>query len=79
MRERLPDGQPLDRMEHDRVGCVDRGGAQSQTLWWEGSFEARERFMWTAEELDGFLEGIAGALGPSSAQRLRRIVARLRG
>ena len=50
-----------------------------QTLWWEGSFEARERFMWTAEELDGFLERIAGAPGPSSAERLRRIVARLRG
>jgi hypothetical protein len=50
-----------------------------QTLWWEGSFEARERFMWTAEELDGFLEGVAGTPGPSSAQRLRRIVARLRG
>jgi hypothetical protein len=47
-----------------------------QTLWWEGSFEARERFMWTAEELDGFLEGIAGTLRPSSADRLRHILTR---
>jgi hypothetical protein len=30
-----------------------------QTLWWEGSFDARERFMLTAEELDGFLRACA--------------------
>jgi hypothetical protein len=58
------------------------GGMSSQervqTLWWETSFEARERFMWTAEELDSFLEGIAGTPRPSSAHRLSRILARLR-
>ena len=42
-----------------------------QTLWWEGPFEARERFMLTAEELDGFLERAAGE---SSAGRNRRLV-----
>lgn len=32
-----------------------------QTLWWEDAFSARERFMWTAAELDGFLGAMAGA------------------
>jgi hypothetical protein len=32
-----------------------------QTMWWEHGFDARERFMWTAEELDGFLEGMVRA------------------
>jgi Methyltransferase domain len=34
-----------------------------QTLWWEGGFDARERLMWTAAELDGFLEGAVGTPG----------------
>ena len=42
-----------------------------QTLWWEGGFEAAERFMWTAEELDGFLEGAVGAARPGR-RRWRR-------
>jgi Methyltransferase domain len=32
-----------------------------QTLWWEERFTARERFMWTAEELDGFLESFVAS------------------
>lgn len=31
-----------------------------QTLWWENGFQARERFMWTAQELDDFLEDFVG-------------------
>ncbi len=31
-----------------------------QTLWWEGGFDAIERLMSTAEELDGFLEDAVG-------------------
>ncbi len=52
-----------------------------QSLWWEGSLEAGERFMWTAEELDGFLEGFA-ATGtgtmrrPASGGRIERLVRR---
>jgi hypothetical protein len=47
-----------------------------QTLWWEGSFSARERFMLTAEELDGFLRGFAASSAPSAGPRSR--LARLR-
>src|SRR5205085_5339178 len=42
----LPAGAMDGLSERERV----------QTLWWEGGFEARERFLWTAAELDGFLE-----------------------
>jgi len=42
-----------------------------QTLWWEGSFEARERFMLTAEELDGFLIGFAASAGLPVGSRSR--------
>lgn len=46
---------------------------RTQTLWWEGSFSARERFMFTAAELDGFLaEQAEGAAAPSRGSRLRR-------
>jgi Methyltransferase domain len=43
---------------HLPAGAMDRRSPEErvQTLWWEGAFEARERFMWTAEELDSFLE-----------------------
>jgi Methyltransferase domain len=41
-----------------------------QTLWWTDRFEAHERFMWTAEELDGFLEESVRAAG--AGQRRRR-------
>lgn len=54
-----------------------------QTLWWEGSFTARERFISTAEELDGFLESTvrqaaAGGAGGRIArgQRLRSLLGR---
>jgi hypothetical protein len=46
---------------HLPAGAMDGAPPRErvQTLWWEGGFEARERFMLTAEELDGFLAGIA--------------------
>jgi hypothetical protein len=40
-----------------------------QTLWWEGSFAAHERFMLTAEELDGFLRAVAASAAPAAASR----------
>ena len=45
--------------------------AKVQTLWWEGSFEARERFMLTAEELDGFLIGFTASAGLPVGSRSR--------
>lgn len=50
------------RGSHLPAGAMDgaKPADRVQTLWWEGSFKARERFMLTAEELDGFLEGAAG-------------------
>jgi hypothetical protein len=44
-----------------------------QTLWWEGSFDARERFMLTAEELDGFLRGFAASIGPRRSRGARAL------
>jgi Methyltransferase domain len=46
-----------------------------QTLWWDGSFAVRERFMLTAEELDGFLRELAagGATPTSARSRLARL------
>jgi hypothetical protein len=47
-------------------------------FWWEGSFAARERFMLSAAELDGFLQAIAGtgsrafAQAPAQAPQPRR-------
>jgi hypothetical protein len=51
---------------HLPAGAVDAEASEQriQTLWWEGSFEARERFMWTAEELDSFLGAIARTGAP---------------
>jgi hypothetical protein len=45
-----------------------------QTLWWKGQFDVGERFIWTAQDLDGFLERFAGS-APSAARTAR---ARLR-
>jgi hypothetical protein len=42
----LPAGATVGLADEDLV----------QTLWWDGSFEASERFLWSAEALDGFLE-----------------------
>jgi hypothetical protein len=51
-----------------------------QTLWWQGRFDARERFMWTAEELDGFLAELAAAgEAPRPQGSLRRLLAGLGG
>lgn len=52
-----------------------------QTLWWEDGFEARERFMLSAEELDGFLRSAVAGVGSRGTRaprrgRLARILAR---
>jgi hypothetical protein len=47
-----------------------------QTLWWERSFDVRERFMLTAEELDGFLADMA-AQAPPAQTRWRRSLRRI--
>jgi hypothetical protein len=48
---------------HLPAGTIDGVAPEErvQTLWWEEEFVARERFVWTAEELDGFLEGTVRA------------------
>jgi hypothetical protein len=53
---------------HLAAGEMDGASAEErvQTLWWEGGFEAAERFMWTAEELDGFLQGAVDRAGSRS-------------
>lgn len=55
----LPAGATAGLAEEDLV----------QRLWWEHSFVARERFLWTAEELDGFLEGFVERHRPRSGRR----------
>lgn len=73
----LPDGSLAGLPAEQRV----------QTLWWEDHFEAAERIMLTAQEVDGFLERMAserpGASLPSGsgatlARRLRAVVRRRR-
>lgn len=68
---------------HLPAGSVDglTPAQRVQTLWWEGSFETSERFMWTAEELDGFLEECAatanGKARPAAVEGpIRRFVTR---
>jgi hypothetical protein len=55
--------------------------ARVQTLWWESGFDARERFTWAAEELDGFLAGVVAAEqgAPRSRGSLRTALGRLGG
>jgi hypothetical protein len=50
---------------HLPAGAMDgvQPDERVQTLWWEGGFEVRERLIWTAEELDRFLEEAVGASG----------------
>ncbi len=72
---------------HLPAGFIDGLSAEerAQTLWWEGGFEAKERFMLTAEELDSFLERQAsagrrpGARLRTTFRRARRRAARVRG
>jgi hypothetical protein len=61
------------RGSHLPAGSMENASPSErvQTLWWEGAFDARERFMLTAEELDGFL---ARTSGESSAGASRRLV-----
>lgn len=61
----LPEGAMSNAAPIERV----------QTLWWEGSFSVRERFMLTAEELDGFL---ARQASQSPARRVGANRGRLR-
>lgn len=63
---------------HLPAGSVDglAPSAKVQTFWWKGGFEARERFMLTAAELDGFLRHEA-ATAPSAAPRRRGLPRRL--
>jgi hypothetical protein len=54
------------RGSHLPAGSVEALGPQdrAQGFWWEGSFAVGERFMLTASELDGFLEGFARDAAP---------------
>jgi SAM-dependent methyltransferase len=61
---------------HLPAGSVDGLAPEQrvQTVWWDGRLEARERFLATAEELDGFLRAIVAAHSrppPPSAARSR--------
>jgi hypothetical protein len=50
-----------------------------ETLWWEGAFEASERMMTSAEELDPYLAGfVSRELAARPAVRRRRPRLRLR-
>jgi hypothetical protein len=42
-----------------------------QTLWWKGEFSARERFLLTPEELDGFLRASVAGEAPRPGRRGR--------
>jgi hypothetical protein len=66
---------------HLPAGAMDGAPPEEhvQTLWWEGGFAARERLVWTAGELDGFLEAITGEAAPAPVGSMRRIVGRLPG
>jgi hypothetical protein len=66
---------------HRPAGSADAlSDAQRVTrFWWEGTFAAHERFMLTAEELDGFLAAHAeGAQAPEAVARLARLARRPR-
>lgn len=62
------------RGSHRPAGSADGLSAAErvQTLWWEGSFHARERFLVTAEELDSFLARLAVADLPAGRRRWAR-------
>jgi hypothetical protein len=48
-----------------------------QTLWWEREFEASERFIWTADELDGFLERASAHSTVARPRGVRGVLGRL--
>jgi hypothetical protein len=54
------------RGSHLPAGSVDGLPQQdrAQAFWWEDSFDVAERFMLTAAELDGFLDGFARDAAP---------------
>jgi hypothetical protein len=64
---------------HLPAGSADRLTPEQRvtSLWWEGSLDVRERFLLTAAELDGFLDGFAReqtpARVPQPRTRRRRI------
>jgi hypothetical protein len=51
------------RGSHRPAGSADllAPAERVQGFWWEGDFGARERFLLTAPELDGFLDRLAHA------------------
>ncbi len=62
------------RGSHRPAGSADglRQAERVQPFWWEERFAARERFLLTAAELDGFLERHAHeGLPPERRARLR--------
>jgi hypothetical protein len=71
------------RGSHLDAGATDALGPEErvQALWWEQSLEARERFLWSADELDGFLAGLAAEGGAPHRSRwlLRGPLGRLAG
>jgi hypothetical protein len=63
---------------HLPAGAMDGLDAAErvQMLWWEGSFVARERFIWTAQELDGLLERTVAEAAPRLLGGRRRYAGR---
>lgn len=64
------------------AGAALDAGERVQTLWWEGSFEARERIFLEASELDAYLaaavagRSAAGVSQPDPGSPLRRLLRR---
>ncbi len=69
------------RGSHLPAGAMDGVPAEQrvQMLWWEDAFDVRERFMWTAEELDTFLAGLAGRAPGPPARAGRGLLRRMTG
>jgi hypothetical protein len=59
---------------HRPAGSADAltDAERVQSFWWEGTFSARERFMTTAAELDGFLAARATAAAAPGDRRAPR-------
>jgi hypothetical protein len=59
---------------HDGLSAEER----VQQLWWEGSFEYRERVLFTREEVEAYLsEPVRARGGPWRGWALRRRLARI--
>ncbi|HET9102220.1 MAG TPA: class I SAM-dependent methyltransferase [Solirubrobacteraceae bacterium] len=68
---------------HLRAGSADGLTAEQRVIahWWEGSLHVRERFLLTAEELDGFLAGCVArwSVPPPAARSLAALRDRVAG